>query len=435
MKMNVVYVDPKSLIPYENNARKHSQKQLHKLKASIKSFGFIVPVLIDEKRTILAGHARVMSAIELGLTEVPVILAQHLTELQKKAFIIADNRISQDATWDLAKLKDEFSFLSVGAFEAGLTGFDTTEIDALFSDSFTLSSTEVSTSEARHYLPTSKLGDVWELGNHLLVCGDSLKADNYSKLLDGEKVEMVFTDPPYNVPIAGHVKARSKDAREFTMASGEMTSEEFSKFLHQFFSSMQPHLRDGAIAYVCMDWRHISEMLTATKSLYEFKQLCVWSKDRAGMGSFYRSQHELVFVFKNGKAPHVNNFGLGEHGRYRTNVWNYPMVYANDQHQIEGHAHPTVKPLSLIMDAIYDCSSRKGIILDPFGGSGSTLIAAEKTGRRARLIEIDPVYCDMIVGRWEKATNKKAYLQSTGQTIEQLKNSRFEGAEVRANEL
>ncbi|MEQ9662738.1 MAG: site-specific DNA-methyltransferase [Parasphingopyxis sp.] len=230
-------------------------------------------------------------------------------------------------------------------------------------------------------------------------------------LLDGETVDLLFTDPPYNVPIDGHVcGSGSVQHREFAMGVGEMSTSEFTRFLVDTLGPAAATCRDGAIAYVCMDWRHMGELLAAGNTVFdELKNLVVWNKTNGGMGTFYRSKHELIFVFKKGKGEHVNSFGLGDTGRYRTNVWDYAGISSLGANRAEELAmHPTVKPVALIADALRDCSRRGDIVLDCFGGSGSTLIAAETAGRTARLIEYDPVYCDTIVRRWEAYTGKRA---------------------------
>ena len=229
-----------------------------------------------------------------------------------------------------------------------------------------------------------------------MICGNALEAATYARLLGDERAQLVFTDPPYNVPIDGHVCGKgSVRHREFAMASGEMSPEAFTAFLETAFRHLAAHSADGAIHFVCMDWRHMAEILAAGKAAYsELKNLIVWVKDNGGMGTFYRSRHELIFAFKSGTAPHINSFELGQHGRYRTNVWEYRGVNTLKPDRMDELAlHPTVKPVEMIADAIKDCSKRGGIVLDPFGGSGSTLIAAAKTGRRARLAELDPIYC------------------------------------------
>ncbi len=423
--LQIAYRKLDELNAYANNARKHPKKQIEKLAANIRNFGFLVPVLVDERGTILAGHGRVEAAKLAGIETVPAISVEHLTEAQKRAFILADNRLAQDASWDIEKLKVELEFLGELDFEVNLTGFETVEIDMMFKEDFTNPPEDEIEVPSVDYQPVTKMGDIWVMGPHRLICGNSLQAEAYRTLIGDDEVEMVFTDPPYNVEIDGHVKRKSgSENREFVMASGEMSENEFTHFLRQFLQNTTACLKDGAIVYSCMDWRHMWELQNAAKDLLEFKQLCVWAKDQGGMGSFYRSQHELILVFKHGKASHINNFGLGAKGRYRTNLWSYPMVRRTGQPSMESLYHPTVKPTALVMDAILDCSNRKAIVLDPFGGSGTTLIAAEKTGRSARLIELDPVYCDMIIRRWEKFTKRTAFLHSANKSFEQMKDAR-----------
>lgn len=424
--LQIKYRKISELKPYPNNARKHPPKQLQKLAANIKAIKFIVPVIIDTQDMILAGHGRIEAAKMAGLKEVPAVLVDHLTEAQKRAFILADNRLAQDSTWDMAKAKEEFEFLEDFEIELGQTAFDTTEIDLVLGGEDSADSPEDDIEDLPpEYQPVTRAGDIWQLGAHRLICGDALKAKTYEALMPDEAAEVVFTDPPYNVKIDGHVKRKATpDTREFAMASGEMSSGQFTDFLRRFLTEICKFLEDGAILYVCMDWRHMQELLAAAEGLLEFKQLCVWCKDKAGMGTFYRSQHELVFVFKYGTKPHINNFGLGNKGRYRTNIWNYPVVHAAQQPSLEGIQHPTVKPASMIIDALRDCSNRGHFVLDPFGGSGTTLIAAEKTGREARLIELDPIYCDMIIHRWEKYTGKEAFLEEEEATFEKVKQQR-----------
>jgi len=267
----------------------------------------------------------------------------------------------------------------------------------------------------------SRPGDVWALGPHRLLCGNALDSASYQNLMAGELAEMVFSDPPYNVRIDGNVCGLGRVRhREFAMASGEMKEADFTAFLRTAFEQLAANSTNGAIHFVCMDWRHLAEMLGAGRSVYsELKNLVVWSKTNAGMGSFYRSKHELVFVWKVGAAAHVNNFELGQHGRHRTNVWDYAGVNTIRPGRLEELAmHPTVKPVALVADAIKDCSRRNGIILDPFVGSGTTLIAAHRTGRRARGIELDPIYVDVAVRRWQTYTGKPATLLATGKSFE-----------------
>ena len=266
-------------------------------------------------------------------------------------------------------------------------------------------------------------GDLWELGRHRLLCGDARRREDYATLMAGEPADLIFTDPPYNVPIGGHVSGLGAvQHREFAFASGEMSAPAFTRFLADTLGAMASVCRAGSIAFVCMDWRHMRELLAAGDEVFsELKQLVVWNKTNGGMGSFYRSKHELVFVWKVGDAPHINSFELGQTGRYRTNVWDYAGVNSFSFERDEALAmHPTVKPVAMVADALRDCSRRGGIVLDGFGGSGTTLIAAERCGRRARLIEYDPGYCDTIVRRWETQTGKRAVLCATGQAFEDV---------------
>jgi DNA modification methylase len=283
--------------------------------------------------------------------------------------------------------------------------------------------------EVRDGPAVSRLGDLWELGPHRLICGNALEPATYAALLDGEKAQMVFTDPPYNIPIAGHVGGlgATKHA-EFVMASGEMTSEQLATSLETTLTQMAAHSADGSIHFICMDWRHMPEMLAAGRAAYaELKNLIVWVKDNGDMGSFYRSRHELIFAFKNGRAPHLNSFELGQHGRYRTNVWQYKGVNTRKAGRMEELSlHPTVKPVAMIADAIKDVSRRNGIVLDVFGGSGSTLIAAHKTGRRAYVAELDPVYVDRIIRRWQSYAKDDAVLTATGECFEAVARHRHQ---------
>lgn len=395
------------LAPWARNARTHSKKQIRQIAESIKTFGFTNPVLIDEHRTILAGHGRVEAARLLGFTEVPCLRLDHMTEQEKRAYVLADNKLALNAGWDEDLLAAELGALMVEDlnFDIGITGFSIPELDNLMETV----APEDSGDPADDVIPTEapsriRPGDIWQLGRHRLICGNALDGTIIEDLMDGETARMVFTDPPYNVPIDGHVGNSGKiQHREFAMASGEMSVEAFTDFLRSAFQNLVDHSADGSIHFICMDWRHMGEMLAAGQSVYSsFKNLIVWAKDNGGMGTFYRSRHELVFVFKKGDAPHINTFELGQHGRYRTNVWEYRGVNTMRTGRMEELAlHPTVKPVQMIADAIRDVSGRGDIVLDIFGGSGSTLIAAEKTGRRAYLCELDVTYCDRILARWE----------------------------------
>lgn len=420
-----------SLKPYARNARTHSKKQIKQIASSIERFGFVNPVLIGNDGLIIAGHGRVEAAKQLGLKTVPTLALSHLSETEKRAYVLADNKLALNAGWDREILAIELQGLVDLDFDVELTGFSLAEIDFVLDEAG--EADPDAPDAAEDAVPNltgpavSRMGDVWNLGRHKLVCGDARSSDDYARLLGNERVDMVFTDPPYNVAIHGNVCGLgSVKHREFAFASGEMSEIQFTQFLEASLGAMASVMRDGAIAFVCMDWRHMGELLAAGKSAFtELKNLIVWNKTNGGMGAFYRSKHELIFVFKQGTAPHTNSFGLGETGRYRTNVWDYAGISSISASRGDELAmHPTVKPVAMITDAIKDCSKRGEIILDGFGGSGSTLMAAEKTGRCARLIEYDPIYCDTIVRRWQAYTGKAVTLSSSSQTFDEVDEAR-----------
>lgn len=421
LDLSITYRPIAALKPARRNARTHSRKQIQQLAASIRQFGFVNPILIDETGCIVAGHGRAEAAKLLDLHQIPTIRLDHLSEAERRAYIIADNRLAELAGWDkdlLALELGELANLEID-FNIEITGFDTLDIEKMIAVGETTSPAEDQTPELPS-VPVSRLGDLWRLGPHRLLCGDARDPEAFVRLMDGGEAQMAFSDPPYNVRIDGHVCGLGKIRhREFAMASGEMNDAEFIAFLTSVFGNMAAVSADGAIHFLCMDWRHMREMLSAGASTYsELKNLCVWNKDNAGMGSFYRSKHELVFVFKNGTAPHINTFGLGEGGRYRTNVWDYPGVNSLHPGRDDDLAmHPTVKPVAMVIDAIKDCSHRNGIILDAFGGSGTTLIAAHKTRRCGHLLELDPAYVDVTIQRWEKLSGETACHAETGATF------------------
>jgi DNA modification methylase len=415
------------LRPFPRNARTHSIKQVKQIARSIERFGFTNPVLISDASEIIAGHGRVEAAKLLGLSAVPTIALSHLTEEERRAYVLADNKLAMNAGWDREILAIELQALVDLDFDVELTGFSLAEIDFAI-DELGQSDPEGSDT-ADDFVPEvdgpaiTRRGDVWRLGRHRLLCGDAQDPDCFQALLDGERADLVFTDPPYNVAIDGHVCGQgSVRHREFAFASGEMTSAQFTAFLNTTLGNAEAVMRDGAIAFVCMDWRHMRELLDAgTEVFTELKNLVVWNKTIGGMGTFYRSKHELIFVFKAGSGEHTNSFGLGDTGRYRTNVWDYAGISSLGANRAdELSMHPTVKPVALIADAIRDCSKRGQVILDCFGGSGSTLIAAERTGRLARLIEYDEAYCDTIVRRWEHLTGKRATRAADDAIFEEL---------------
>jgi DNA modification methylase len=344
---------------------------------------------------------------------------------------ITDNKLAENAGWDGDLLKAELEELSFNLdFDLTLTGFDTPELDLIFAPKEVRE--EATPPSDRSQPAVSRLGDLWRIGEHTVLCGDSTRETAYRALMGNETAGLVFTDPPYNVPVAGHVSGLGKIAHaEFAMASGEMTEAEFSGFLGTIFRHLNAFSGDGSLHYICMDWRHMWEVLSAARGNYtELKNLCIWAKTNGGMGNLYRSRHELVFVFKNGTQAHINNVELGKHGRNRTNVWDYPGANSFGASRDSDLAmHPTVKPVQLVADAILDASNRGDIVLDVFGGSGTTLEAAERTGRRGRAIEIDPYYVDVIVQRLEKATKQRAVLVKGGESFESTKAWRRSGIE------
>ena len=408
------------LKPAARNARTHSDKQIEQVAASIRHFGFTNPIIIEADGTIVAGHARFEASKALGIVDVPTIQITHLSADELRAYRLADNKIADNAEWDPEILRLEFEALVEieTRYDVEITGFTTTQIDLLLDMSPAEAKLEEQPALNRKEVPGVERGDVWVLGSHRLLCGDSRDPASFDRLMDLEQARMVFSDPPFNVKVDGHVGGlgRTKHA-EFAMASGEMSDAQFTAFLQTVFANAAAVSIDGAIHYQCMDWRHMGEMLGAGHSVYSgLQNLCTWVKDNGGMGSFYRSQHELVFVWKVGDAPHLNTVQLGKNGRYRTNVWHYRGATKTGP-DAELALHPTVKPVTMIMDAIKDTSKRGDIVLDPFGGSGSTLIAAHKTGRRARLIEYEPGYCAVTIRRWQKIARGKAVLETTGETF------------------
>jgi DNA modification methylase len=420
------------LRPAPRNARTHSKKQIRQLARAIETFGFTNPVLVDADDQILAGHARVLAAGRVGMKQVPCLRIENMTAAQKRAYVIADNKLALNASWDEQILAEELQYLiSVDTeFDVEVTGFSIPEIDGLI-EGLKAEDEDDPDEDVLPDIPSgsgvSRPGDIWILGDHALICGSALEVDTYASLLGEEVAQAVITDPPYNVPIAGNVGGLGAIKHgEFLMASGEMSADEFTKFLATAFRLLAQYSADGSIHFVFMDFRHMQEILSASRDAYsELKNLIVWVKDNGGMGTFYRSRHELVFAFKKGEAPHINNFELGQHGRYRTNVWEYRGVNSFGADRMKQLAlHPTTKPVRMIADAIKDVSSRNGIILDAFGGSGSTLIAAHKTGRRARIIELDPIYVDRIIRRWETFAHDDAVLSATGETFSQVTRAR-----------
>lgn len=417
-----------SLIPNPRNARIHPDHQVSKLALIIKRYGWLVPIIIDDDNMIVAGHCRLQVALKLGMTAVPVIRAKFVTEMDKRAFALAENRIPELSTTDKKMLNDELVVLFENGYPFEITGFTTADIE------FTIPQTKPDEIRETIELPdpntaaVTRLGDRWIIGPHVLVCGDSRDAAVWEALLGDERVSLVFADPPYNVPIDGHVSGNGKNKhREFVMGTGEMSPPEFTAFLRAIFRNCVRFSLNGSIHYHAMDWRHMMELMDAANGVYsEHKQLVVWKKNNGGQGAFYRSQHELIFVFKSGKAKHINNFKLGETGRYRTNVVDYAGANTfRKGRDADLEAHSTVKPTALVMDFLLDCSHKGDLVADPCLGSGTMLLAAHHTGRRGAGIELDPLYCDTALSRLASVTGLTPILDGDGRSFDEIKAERL----------
>jgi hypothetical protein len=420
------------LKPLPRNPRTHSPKQIEQIADSIRNFGWTNPILIDAENNVIAGHGRLVAAKLIGIDRVPTIRIEDMTEAQRRAYVLADNKLAENAGWDSELLALELQgLLEMDLdFEVTVTGFAMGEVDVLIGglNAFDDDEADRVPSIDQSLPPITARGDCWALGNHRLLCADATRPESFERLMDGEFAEVVVTDPPYNVPIKGHVGGRgSVKHSDFLMASGEMSEPAFIAFLTNALGGMAGYCRDGAIHFVCMDWRHLFELLTAGRSVYSaLLNLCIWAKSNAGMGSLYRSQHELVAVFKKGSASHINNVELGRHGRNRTNVWSYAGMNSFGPDRDEALAmHPTVKPVALVEDCILDCSNRGSIVLDGFVGSGTTLIAAERTGRRAFGLELEPRYVDVSLRRFRDLTGIEPVHVESGLTFDRVQDARM----------
>jgi DNA modification methylase len=419
LKRGIEQVRVEALRPHDKNARTHSTRQIKQIARSIERFGFLNPILIDGDGKIICGHGRVAGAKILGLTTIPALRTEHLSREEIRAYALADNKLAENAGWSKEILAIEFQGLLDLDFDIELTGFELPEIEMILeaADPPVSASEDDEVPRLAPNRVITKRNDLWQLGDHRLLCGDARRRESFAALLSGKLAQLVFTDPPFNVPIRGHVSGKGRiKHREFLQASGEKTSAQFTKFLEDSLGLLAEHSADGSVHFVCMDWRHLDEMLAAGRRVYrELKNVVVWAKTNAGMGSLYRSQHELIFVWKHGRGRHVNNVELGAYGRNRSNVWTYAGSNSFGLDRLDDLAmHPTVKPVALVADAIRDCSRRGDLVLDGFAGSGSTLIGCERTDRKARVIELDPIYCDQIVRRWQKLTGRRAVNALTG---------------------
>lgn len=412
------------------NARAHSKKQIRQIAESIRKFGFLNPVIVDDAGLVLAGHGRLEAARLVGIATVPVLRFAHLSPARKRAYVLADNRIAEQAGWDRELLALELGelvdLLPTEGLDVTLTGFEAAEVDLLLAD---MAASRSDPDDALPPLPrraTSQLVDLWALGKHRLLCGDARSRADVLRLMDGVAAAAVFTDPPYNLRVAA-IGGRGRIRHpEFAFASGEMTLEQFRQFLAETLVNGVRASAPGAVHYVCMDWRHLDALIEVGRDLYgDMLNLVVWNKTTPGQGSFYRSQHELICVFRVGDQRHRNNVELGRFGRNRSNVWSYPGANTFGKGRMETlAAHPTVKPVALVADALLDCTLRGDVALDLFAGSGTTILAAEKVGRVAYTLECEPRYVDVAIQRWQRSTKNDAILLGDGRTFEEIADAR-----------
>lgn len=420
VEVQIEYRAVADLVLDSRNPRQHSQSHVNQLADSICEFGFVMPVVVDHGGQVVIGHGRVLAAKKLAMARIPVVAIRHLSAAQLKALRIADNKLAQNSHWDERLLGE--SLLELQSldrdFDLSITGFSLPEIDLAIQK---LSGPVITDPDddvgSETGVAVCRPGDIWELGPHRIHCGDATTEVAFASLMKEERADVVFIDPPYNVRIDGHASGKGKVRhREFAQGAGEFSREQFVEFLTKACTQLKAYTVNGSIHFVCMDWKHVEELLTAGRAVYlELKNIVVWAKSNAGMGSLYRSQHELICVFKSGSGPHVNNVKLGKNGRNRTNVWEYAS--ASTQARKGNNVlklHPTVKPVSLVMDALLDCSNRGHVVLDCFLGSGTTLLAAERTGRICRAIELDPLYVDTAVRQWQNLTGSAAVRASDG---------------------
>ena len=426
IELQIQYRSVADLVLDSRNPRQHSQRQINQISYSICEFGFIAPIVVDHSSQVVIGHARVLAAKKLGMSQVPVIEIRHLSKAQLKALRIADNKLALNSHWDERLLGESFLELKELdiEFDLSITGFSLPEIDLSLQSLDTVNpinnEDEV---DATTGVPVCKGSEIWKLGDHRIICGDATSEAAFDTLMREEIADTVFVDPPFNVKVDGNVSGKGKVRhREFAEAVGELSREEFIQFLTKSCGLLAKHSKDGAIHFVCMDWRHADEMIAAGREVYsELKNIAVWVKDNAGLGSLYRSQHELVFVYKVGTGQHTNNIELGKNGRNRSNVWSYDSASTQARKGNNLLAlHPTAKPVDLVMDALFDCSGRGKIVLDAFLGSGTTLLAAERTGRICRGIELDPLYVDTAIRRWQNLTGRDAVRLADGKLFRAL---------------
>lgn len=421
--MALEYVEITSLKHPSRRLRRHSESKLRRLARFMKKSGVITPLVVDQDNFVILGNARLAALKILGVDTVPVIRVTHLDEPMIRALILADNQFTLNADWYEEALREELLYLAPLLPEIGLElidlGFETPQLDLIIGDADAKDEEELGPDPA--VPPVVQPGQLWLLGQHKLFCGDAREEISYISLMGTERAAMIFGDLPYNVPIDGHVCGNgAHQHKEFVMGAGEMSPEQFIAFMKEIFVLLRRFSKEGSVHMQCMDWRHSLEILTAAQQAgYNYLNMACWVKHAGGMGSLYRGQHELVHIFKSGAASHINNVMLGKFGRNRTNVWQYDGANSFSRRG-ELALHSTTKPIEMVADAMKDCSNRGDLILDPTAGAGSTLMAAQRTGRIARLIELDPQYCDVIIRRWQRATGQQAVLATSSRSFDDI---------------
>lgn len=410
------------LRPDKRNPRTHSKQQVQQIADSVTATGFFNPILKNPSGMIIAGHGRLRAAKLLGMTSVPTITIGGLSDAEERRLRIADNKIAHNAGWDTELLRIELSEIEIAGLDLSLAGFSVGEIDAL-------RDADLGCDENIDPVPVeavSRTGDIWLCGEHRIGCGDLLDGASLAALMGAERADAIITDPPYNTSNATHNGGNGRIChREFRYAHGEMSVSQFTAFLADTEGALAAHAKRSAIAFVFMDHHHAGEQIAAGELAFDKRlNIAIWVKSNAGMGAFYRSQHEMVFIYKVGDLPHRNNIELGKHGRNRSNVWHAASVNAFGSRQADLELHPTVKPVGMIADAIMDVTAPGEIVLDGFLGSGTSLLAAERVSRRAYGLEIDPAYVDVAITRWSEVTGQEPVLEATGETLAQVKHRR-----------
>jgi DNA modification methylase len=411
------------------NVRDLDPAHVRETASAVAHLGFSAPILIDHENNLVDGAVRLEAAKLLGLPRVPCIVVSHLAASERRLLRIAMNRLQEKGQWNLDSLKIELQELILEDEPIEITGFSLPEIDQILLDGEVATVEQGPLAPDPDVQPVARVGDHFIVGRHEIICGDATDPNVLERLMRNDQAQLLLSDEPYNVPIVGNVTRGGH--REFVMASGEMSDREFCAFNEAWMAACRPHLCDGALFATFIDWRGYPTVHAAATALgLTPVNLIVWVKTNAGMGSQYRSQHELLPLFKIGTAAHVNNIELGRHGRWRSNTWTYPGASSMGSDARRGlQDHPTVKPVAMLEDALLDMTNRHDIVLDPFLGSGSTLIAAEKTGRCCRGLELDPRYVDVILRRYYDVIGEQGILRETGETVLELAERRMREAE------